>query len=279
VFSPDGKHVAFNFFGGPGGDEMSLGTMDFDASSKTFSNLKKVFTPPYGKVYWPSFLPTNDAVIFEVETHYNGNDYAGTRMGPDGGARAELWWADLKTGTGSRLDTLNGRGYMPTGPNNHMEEETLTYEPTVNPIVSGGYAWVILTTRRLYGNVATADPWTSAGTQDVPPKKLWVSAIDLNAPPGTDPSHPAFYLPAQELRAANARGFWVVDPCQANGSTCESGDECCGGFCKDVNGGYVCSDQVTCGREFDKCTVDQDCCAAATGTLCIGGHCSTPPPK
>ena len=35
-------------------------------------------------------------------------------------------------------------------------------------------------------------------------KKLWVAAIDLNAPAGSDPSHPAFYLPAQELLAGNA---------------------------------------------------------------------------
>ena len=47
------------------------------------------------------------------------------------------------------------------------------------------------------------------------PKKLWVAAIDLNAPAGTDPRHPAFYLPAQELLAGNARGFWVVDPVPA----------------------------------------------------------------
>ena len=53
---------------------------------------------------------------------------------------------------------------------------------------------------------------------NVTPKKLWVAAIDLNAPVGTDASHPAFYLPAQELLAGNARGFWVLDPYEPTGS-------------------------------------------------------------
>ena len=51
-------------------------------------------------------------------------------------------------------------------------------------------------------------------------------AIDLNAKPGTDPSHPAFYLPAQEIIAGNARGFWAVDPCHKDGQSCNTGDEC-----------------------------------------------------
>ena len=30
---------------------------------------------------------------------------------------------------------------------------------TVNPVPSGGYAWVVFTSRRMYGNVATINPW------------------------------------------------------------------------------------------------------------------------
>jgi len=51
VFSPDGKHIAFNFFqGGPGvdgksADNKSLAVIDFDESTKTFSNLRTVYTP------------------------------------------------------------------------------------------------------------------------------------------------------------------------------------------------------------------------------------------
>ena len=118
----------------------------------------------------------------------------------------------------------------------------------MNPIASGGYAWVVFTSRRMYGNVATIPPFCSDPRgvdliKNITPKKLWVAAVDLNQAPGTDASHPAFYLPAQELLAGNARGFWVLDPCQADGTTCTTGDQCCNGYCEaDGDGGaLVCS--------------------------------------
>jgi len=48
-------------------------------------------------------------------------------------------------------------GVLPSGPLGHADDSTLQYEPTVAPIVAGGYAWVVFTSRRLYGNVATRD--------------------------------------------------------------------------------------------------------------------------
>jgi hypothetical protein len=152
-------------------------------------------------------------------------------------------------------------------------------------VPSGGYAWVVFTSRRLYGNVATINPWWSDPRyHDISttptPKKLWVAAVDLNAKPGTDPSHPAFYLPAQELLAGNSRGYWVVDPCQPNGTTCETGDECCGGYCEDVDGGFVCSAQPpACSNLNDKCTKSSDCCGASQGVQCINGRCAEPNPQ
>ncbi len=44
---------------------------------------------------------------------------------------------------------------------------------------------------------------------------------------------------AQELLAGNARGFWVVDPCHNDGTSCETGDECCGGYCRPGTGGAL----------------------------------------
>ena len=105
--------------------------------------------------------------------------------------------------------------YLPTGPTNHGNDTVLNYEPTVNPIASGGYIWVIFTSRRLYGNVATTDPWQSdprnydvTKVANTTTKKLWVAAIDFErkARHRLQPL-PAFYLPAQELLAGNMRGF------------------------------------------------------------------------
>ncbi len=278
-FSPDGTFVAFNQYGV---DKVSLAAMAFANGTKTFSGLVKLTTPPAGTTdLFPAFLPTNDAVIYEHEVASDG-EFGATRNG----TRAELWWVDLATQTAAPLATLNGliggASYLPNYGTNHATDQTLQYEPTVNPVPSGGYAWVVFTSRRLYGNVATQDPFLSDprdynASIGITTKKLWVAAIDLNAPPGTDPSHPAFYLPAQELHACNSRGYWVVDPCEASGASCLTGDQCCSGYCGPAEGGYVCGTQPAgCAVLGNKCTVNSDCCGSTTGISCIDGFCAEP---
>jgi hypothetical protein len=254
------------------------------------------------------------AVAFELEVKTNGRDFAGTRSScdlgtllPDQttvctepltevGSEGELWWVDLGTQTPYPLYALNGKNvsgntvtsYLPTlAATDHTDDTTVNFEPTVNPVPSGGYAWVVFTSRRLYGNVATVNPYYSDPRfHDISTtpttKKLWVAAIDLNAAPGTDPSHPAFYLPAQELLAGNSRGFWVVDPCQQDGTSCETGDQCCGGYCRanGDGGALVCSASTpSCANVSEKCTTTAQCCEAAQGISCIDGFCSVPTPK
>jgi hypothetical protein len=134
----------------------------------------------------------------------------------------------------------------------------------------------------MYGNVAAGDPYSNGNGSAPITKKLWVAAIDINPTPGKDPSHPAFYLPGQELDAGNLRGFWVVDPCKANGNSCDTGDECCNGFCRqDPDGGALtCTDKPPqgCAQEFEKCTIDGDCCGNPT-LKCINGFCSKSSPN
>jgi hypothetical protein len=310
-FSPDGTHVSFNFWGGslPGGaaaDQVSLGVIDFNAATLTFSNPRVVYTPQGASggepaVIYSSFLPSSSAIVFEQEIS-NGGDaedwgytWAGSSPSAPPGHTAELWWLDLPSGKPHRLDQLDGYGpsgtvYLSSGASHPAAQDAkVNYEPTVTPISSGGYAWVVFTSRRLYGNVATLPPWTSDPTLykwhdpgNVTPKKLWVAAVDLNAPPGTDPSHPAFYLPGQELYAGNSRGYWTVPPCRPDGSSCDVGDQCCGGFCESApdGGGLVCTaQQPTCSAQYDKCNQTSDCCGAATGTIqCINHVCSVVPP-
>ena len=296
VFSPDGTHIAFTFSGGTGADGISLAAMDYNPTTSVFSNFRVLYKPAKSSytALWPTVMPTNDSVIFELEVQYNGRDWGGTRSPCDStacanqstsGAQGQLWWVDLAGKSAAPLATLNGvkNGglYLPTSAS-HVNDAVLNYEPTVNPVTSGGEAWIVFTTRRLYGNVATLPPYYSDPryvdlTTQATPKKLWVAAMDLNAPPGTDPSHPAFYLPAQEILAGNSRGYWVVNPCQANGTSCQSGDECCGGYCELSGGALVCTNQPpACSQLLDKCTVDSDCCGANLGVTCINGFCSQP---
>ena len=163
-----------------------------------------------------------------------------------------------------------------TGAHTHTSahDATLNYEPTVNPVASGGYAWVVFTSRRLYGNVAQLDPWTAAIRATTtwqrpasPTRSSGSPPSTSTRTPGTDPSHPAFYLPAQELLAGNSRGFWVVDPCQADGTTCQTGDQCCGGYCEPARrrASSARRQPPACSAQFDKCTTDSDCCGAAAG--------------
>jgi hypothetical protein len=346
VFSPDGQHVVFNFYGGtfpigigPDGgavvnpeagagatdagaasdaaittivgtdagdggiafvtaDEVSLAMMDFDVTTSTFSNFQVLFTPPAGTSVWPSFMPTDTAVVFELEVQNNGRDWGGTRSPCDSngcanestaGSQGELWWVDVATKTAARLDQLNGllagTSYLPTlAANGHTDDTVLNFEPTVNPVPGGGFAWVVFTSRRLYGNVATLPPYYSDPryvnlTTSPTPKKLWVAAVDLSGTPGTDVSHPAFYLPGQELLAGNSRGYWVVDPCEPNGTSCATGDQCCGGYCEDTDGGFMCSAQPpSCAAVTDKCTTASDCCGYTQGIQCINARCAEPAP-
>jgi hypothetical protein len=292
AFAHDGEKLAFNFWNGPGdmaigmGDGKKLVVMDFDPAHKAFSNPQLLYQGDL-RPGWPSFSPTANSVVFEVELDPGrDNKLFHTRYGGKG----ELWWARLGQGEAHRLDNANGvaggKAYLPRGPEQHDQDEHLNYEPTVAPIASGGYAWMVFTSRRLYGNVATIDPWFSDPrehdlTQTPTTKKLWVAAIDLDVDDqelsemaGDDPSHPAFYLPGQELLAGNTRGFWTVDPCKEDGMSCESGVDCCSGYCQeDDKGALTCGRKTDdCVQEFERCDTASDCC---DGTLdCVNHICS-----
>jgi hypothetical protein len=306
AFSPDGAHVSFNFWAGTAkgaggaslvGDQVSLAMFDFNGSN-AFSNPRVLYTDPGGNpVAYSSFFPNSAGIVFEVELSNPINQFGFTRQG----ITAELWWVDVASGSAHRLDALNGYKsgggtYLPAqpapgdgteAPHTPALDATLNYEATVNPIASGGYAWVVFTSRRMYGNLAQLDPWNSdprsyPWLDEITDKKLWVAAIDMNAKPGTDPSHPAFYLPAQELHAGNSRGFWTVEPCRADGQSCIEGDQCCGGFCQAAadGGGLQCSAVVPrCAGRYEKCVTTSDCCTSLSGIQCINGICTQSGPR
>jgi len=306
AFSPDGRKVAFNFWSGNGvggvtaGAGRSLAVLDFScgapagstkcaaAGPNAFTGLREIFKDPATYPSWPSFLPDGKAVIFNNELAQgtcsgntpDPNSLYNCQLTTWFSAKSALWIAkDGATKDARALAAANGTG-LPTNAN-HPNDAELNYQPTVNPVASGGYYWVVFTSRRIYGNLLADAPWGASGDGGGPQKKLWVAAVDINGVVMTDPSHPAFYLPGQELGAGNSRGFWAVDPCKANGNSCESGDECCNGFCrKDPDGGaLVCQDKppgTMCVQEFEKCTVDADCCDPKQ--KCLGGKCAIQDP-
>jgi hypothetical protein len=305
-YSPDDKYVAYVDATGKTQDVQGpLVMAAYNATGHAFSSVRTLHAPmPGQRIGYPVFLPDDSGILFEtqVRTAKGGNSdgVSDTVLVTRNGARSQLWWTTTgSTPTPVTLGNLNGNAYLPLGPNNHgvagtsdpespydetgYDDTTLNYEPAVLPVAAGGYAWVVFTSRRMYGNQLTSVPWLSwppdYNTTDLAQatvKKLWVAAIDLNAPPGTDPSHPAFYLPAQEILAGNSRGFWVLDPCRADGQSCLSGDQCCNGYCEpSVDGGaLVCGNTppVGCSGVSDKCTTATDCCDSTN--RCINGYCS-----
>lgn len=175
-----------------------------------------------------------------------------------------------------------------TGVNDYQ----LNYLPAMAPTAAGGYNWVVFTSRRMYGNIADDDPWDAepgpkacngspcSCSSGVPPaKKLWVAAIDTDFTPGTDPSHPAFYLPGQELKAGNSDGYWVNAQCVDVGQACSSNDDCCGGTGANPTARCdaktdTCQAISMCHSSGDTCSETSDCCS---GLICTGtGTCGNP---
>jgi hypothetical protein len=289
TFSPDGNHIVFNHFDTGQGHTLAL--MNFAPSTYTFSNLVDVVTDPNHYLGWPAFTPDSNWIVFDADNRTDFATWSAVTSGSGVDAKSDLQIAQISSMTTASLDSLNGllngQYYLPFG---ETAEGHMNYDATVLPVAVGGYYWVVFTSRREYGNtINTSDPYyntpnTTAGALPWR-KKLWVAALDIDNPehPSTsahDISHPAFYLPGQDLQTGNYRGFWVLDPCAANGNLCESGDECCSGYCRQTteDGGVVlaCVPPQGCANEYEKCSTSADCCQAAQGYQCINGFCAQP---
>ena len=264
-FSADGKKITFNDH--DAGQGHSIAVMDFDNATNTFSNRVEIFRDMTLFPGWPFFTPDGLEVIFALG---NGSDYA-TIQDPPAGLqvnRSNLMIVDIRNKNARPLDLANGKGLA-------VRDQDLNYYPTVSPVAAGGYFWAFFTSRRSYGNVM------NQLEIDAVTKKIWVAAIDIEAPKGEipgplmgDPSHPAFYLPGQELASGNIRAFATLTPCKTDGTTCTSGLDCCGGFCTD---GMCKMVPPPCSKIEDRCMTSADCCATTPPLICIGGRCAAPP--
>jgi hypothetical protein len=235
--------------------------LDYDELTQKFSNYQVLATPQPGRHFsWPAFTPDGKYVVYQDG---QGDDLA-TWFGNTG----RIFAVNVQTKALTYLGQLNGDDYVPSG----ARDRNKNYEPTIAPIASGGYFWIMFTSRRTYGNKLT-------GTEDET-KRLWVSAFSVNAPDDTDGSHPPFYIAGQELTSGNSRGFWTLDPCKQDGSSCETGDECCNGFCNPTGDPpeFKCGPpDGSCSSEFETCETAADCCDQSLE--CIAHKCTSLPPE
>jgi hypothetical protein len=249
--------------------------MDYDHTAKKFRNVRRIWNDMTQYPAWPFFLPdvvektpefelrVGKRIIFQVGAT---PDFT-TQEQPVGITPhpSDLWWLDVDSGKAAPLARANGtdaqgKVYLPYG----ERDAHKNYIPTVSPVAAGGYFWVFFSSKRNYGNAFIAEPpeLSSEG------KKIWVAAIDINAPAGTDPSHPAFFLPGQELESGNIRAFAALEPCRDNGAECSSGIDCCCGFCTEG----LCACKHECAKLEERCVTADDCCDKTLS--CIGGYCA-----
>ncbi len=246
--------------------------------------------PTNDVIAWPTVSPDGRWVVYgrmgwvDPGTQHNLSSYPPVVC--------DLYMADIQNpGTEVRLATLDGDKYPFAAGARDLH---LNFEPSLAPVASGGYFWVVFHSRRTYGNILTGDRTTE--------KQLWVAAIDQSPKAGKDPSHAAFWLPGQDTTTLNLRGFWSLPPCKSDGDSCADGTDCCGGFCAPVGGdagvaaesrdagdagdggvqpasvGSCRSTSAGCASTSDKCSKTSDCCGQSQGVTCINHVCSEPPP-
>ena len=203
AFSPDGTLLAFDDYGINAGRGLAM--MDFSESARVATNYRTLVTESTLYPAWPSFLPDNGAVVFSLGA---AADFSGAASGVDGiltaGPQTDLYLVDVGTtatsllaramGFASPADAAANTTYLPFGSSDLHQN----FYPSVAPVASGGYAWVFFDSRRNYGNLGLL-------------RGVWGAAIDLSASGGypADPSHPAFYLPGQEIATGNFRAVAV----------------------------------------------------------------------
>ena len=192
AFSPDGKKLAYVDH-----NSHALAVYSYDAMLRQVSNqltlVEPGADPAINGITFPSLTPDGKWIVYHRGAYPNSLD---TRL-----SAADLYLASSEQPNGEvRLGQANGDLYPFAAGD---RDRAWNYEPTFAPRSSGGYTWVVFTSRRTYGNRLT-------GTKDEV-KQLWMMAIDEHPTPGVDPSHPAFWMPGQDVNTLNMRGFWALE--------------------------------------------------------------------
>jgi hypothetical protein len=173
------------------------------------------------------------------------------------------------------------------------------YQPTVLPFTAGGKRWVIFTSPRSYGNQFNQRGSGGTGTPtdfSCGASMLWVAALDDATANGTDRSHPAFFMPGQQVAKitttphyVNERGYLVPSPCKSTGTSCSVDEECCGSSASPATA--ACRAPVgwdpstgapaktcqalsgTCSNAGQSCATGADCCnsGSCVNFVCAGG--------
>jgi hypothetical protein len=265
-WSPDGNSIAviqnvtLNRDGNPvGGDLAILGVVDRDPLNLAPARVLHRgadMTPglPMGMSdAWPTWAPNSQLLAFQ---------HGAAAFSFDGPASLYVI-SSMAGATPQRLDRANEGA-------NGVASYRPTFSPfsTMEPAMGRRLFWLAFYTRRDYGNA-------QAGTRGTNRRQLWVTAIDANAAPGTDPSFVPYWLPGQNARENNIGAFWTAEACRMNGAECRVNSECCTGRCNAM-GRCEPPAPMDCRRRGQTCSMDSDCCMSNPMLRCLGNVCETP---
>lgn len=237
AWSPDGSRLAFVSRNNPALDwefgASSLHMVPYDRPTDSFGAAVELVARGTGAsddtISTPTWSPDSQWIAF-----VRGED-----AGRTGTTQLQLY--HLPTGS---LSTLARAG-------SGLRESFTSF----SPYREGGYFWLLFYSTRSYGHVTTN-------------KQLWVAAIDANAPPGSDLSFPAFWLPGQDSSSTNISGYWSPPACGTLGQLCKDDTDCCGDSACLAGPG---PDETTC--QPAACVAWGDGCSGAD-RCCLGGRCA-----
>jgi hypothetical protein len=280
-WSPDGTTVAFIQRADGGGDVYTRGDLALmpAADSETFlpprvlhRGTDAMGAPEGGAAdAHPTWSPDSRWIAFAHGEHsYSGDSFANLNdPRPYGGALYLIARAGMAP---VRLDEANGGA---SGRD--------SYWPTFSPFVTRegedrGYYWLAFMSRREYGNAQAGTRGARSRGRGGGRLQLWVTAVDTDPVPGRDPSHPAYWLPGQDLETGNFGAYWAPVACRPNGAECASDGACCSGRCRPdpaMPGRSICQPPPPseCRREGQTCGASGDCCA---GLSCFANVCQRP---
>jgi hypothetical protein len=201
-WSPDGDHIAFVKVGVKNTLQMMYfgGVWTVARSGGVWGAATPLAPAVAGKNrYYPAYSPDGARVVYNESTCASGN--TGGECNGDTDPTASLWIVPAAGGAAVRLANAEKPGVADGA------TTTLTDSfPKWNPFVwkrdaSGGrLAWITFSSTRKYG--LRSPP--GSGTL------LWMAAVDLDAPAGTDPSAVAFALPFQDVTTSNHIAQWTT---------------------------------------------------------------------
>ena len=201
-WAPDGDHIAFVRVGVAQTLQRQFngGIATVARSSGTWGAPVDLVPTAAGKNrYYPAYSPDSARVVFDESTCNSGN--TGGECDGDTDPTATLWIVDAGGGTPIALDNANRPG-VADGATTTLTDSFPKWNPFVfkRDAAGGRLAWITLSSTRQYG--LRSPP--GSGTL------LWMAAIDLDAPAGTDPSSPAFALPFQDVTTSNHIAQWTT---------------------------------------------------------------------